>query len=310
MALAFRGATPYCYSNSLAMVMGSAAPAPSALEVLTGSPFGAQWEENGLFFFDPPGWDPDLGLDRALDLLGWTCRTTGGGDETQAVRRLRDATRSGPAVVGPVDMGLLLHQPGAAGRAEGADHWVVVLAVEDGEVVFHDPEGFPFATLPLPAFVAAWNSREVHFARPFTLRSEFRRVRHVDVLDAVRNSLQAARRWISGGGPDGEFRTRRDAGQGPSGAVERLADRVRAGLDDRTRAHLVEFAVRVGTRRLADASLWLAEVGARDAAGVAARQARLLGGVQYGLVAGDTETAAATLGQLAGTYGEMEAALG
>ncbi|MEV7285041.1 hypothetical protein AB0O01_10865 [Streptomyces sp. NPDC093252] len=314
MALVFRGATPYCYANSLAMVMGSAAaapaPPPSALEVLTGSPFGAQWEENGLPFFDPPGWDPDLGLDRALDLLGWTCRSTGGGDGAAAVRRLRDATRSGPALVGPVDMGLLLHQPGAAGTADGTDHWVVVLAVEGDEVVFHDPEGFPFVTLPVAAFVAAWNSCEVRFARPFTLRSEFRRVREVDILDAVRNSLPAARRWVSGGGPDSGFRTRGDAGRGPSGAVEQLADRVRAGLDDRTRAHLVDFAVRVGTRRLADASYWLAEAGARDAAGIADRQARLLGGAQYHLVAGDTETAAAALRQLAGTYGEMGAALG
>ncbi|MEU9338508.1 hypothetical protein AB0D49_36060 [Streptomyces sp. NPDC048290] len=304
MELEFAGATPYCYANSLAMMLNSAAPAPSAIEVLTGSPFGAQWATGGLPYFDPPGWDPDLGLDRAADLLGWTCRHTAGGDATAAMARLRAAARSGPVLVGPVDMGLLTHQPEAAGTADGTDHWVVVLDVTDDLVVFHDPEGFPFATLPADIFAAAWDSRAVEFAAPFTLRSEFRRVRDVDVLDAVRNSLPAARIWLSADGPDGE------PGGGAAEAVERLAARVRAGLDAATRAHLTGFAVRVGTRRLSDAALWLGRAGASEAAEVAGRQARLLGSAQYGLAVGDGDRAATALERLAGTYAELRGALG
>jgi hypothetical protein len=33
----FIGAGPYCYANSLAMMLGSAAPEPAVIEVLTGS---------------------------------------------------------------------------------------------------------------------------------------------------------------------------------------------------------------------------------------------------------------------------------
>ena len=36
------GSGPYCYANSLAMMLGSAAPGPAVIEVLTGSPFGAE----------------------------------------------------------------------------------------------------------------------------------------------------------------------------------------------------------------------------------------------------------------------------
>lgn len=38
MTVRYIGSGPYCYANSLAMVLGSAAPSPAVIEVLTGSP--------------------------------------------------------------------------------------------------------------------------------------------------------------------------------------------------------------------------------------------------------------------------------
>ncbi|MFG2026474.1 hypothetical protein [Streptomyces sp. NPDC048825] len=304
MPTAFLGATPYCYANSLAMVLDPDAPPPSAIEVLTGSPFGAQIE-GGLPYFDPLGWNPDLGLDQAVGLLGWTCRRTTGGTADEAVGRLKEATGRGPVLVGPVDIGLLLHQPWSTGTANGGDHWVAVLGVDDRTVLFHDPGGFPFATLPIDAFVAAWREQLPYCAGPFTMRSDFRRTEQVDVSTALRRSLPAALGWLTGQ-HSGPGRPLKDGG---AAAVERLADDVQAGLDDRTLSHLAEFAIRVGTRRLADASLWLAEIDEMRASGIAERQARLLGSVQYGLVVGDTRSAAGALRQLAAGYDELGAAL-
>jgi hypothetical protein len=307
MTSAFSGSSPYCYSNSLAMILGADSPPPSAIEVLTGSPFGAQLVEGGLPHFDPLGWDPDLGLDHAIEALGWTCRRTSGGDAAEAIGRLRQASRSGPVLVGPVDVGLLVHQPWSAGEANGNDHWVVVLDVDDASVLFHDPDGFPYATLPSDAFAAAWNSRLVECAGPFTMRSDFRRRSQVDVRSALRSSLPAARRWLADGRHD--TLPAGNSAWGGAAAVERLAADVLAGLDDRTRGHLTGFAVRVGTRRLSDASLWLAELGLGDAAEIAGLQARLLGGVQHPLVADDVHAAAAALRRLAGTYEQLRTAL-
>ncbi|WP_151484146.1 hypothetical protein [Streptomyces albicerus] len=298
MPPAFIGSSPYCYANSLAMTLGPQSPPPSAIEVLTGSPFGAQFVESGLPHFDPPGWDPDLGLDQAIGLLGWTCRRTTGGAVSEALGRLREAARSGPVLVGPVDVGLLLHQPWSPGIASGGDHWVVVLDVDDHRVLFHDPDGFPFATLPVDAFVAAWRAQLVDCAGPFTMRGDFRRTDEVDVRTALRRSLPAALRRLTGPSPTGS-----------SVAVERLATAVEAGLDDRTRGHLTGFAVRVGARRRADASRWLGELGASGAAAVTDHQARLLGRLQYDLVTGDTPSAAAGLRQLAGTYDALRTEL-
>jgi len=56
------GSGPYCYANSLAMILGAEGPDPSAIEVLTGSPFGFQLYQGRLPWFDPLGWDPGVGL--------------------------------------------------------------------------------------------------------------------------------------------------------------------------------------------------------------------------------------------------------
>jgi hypothetical protein len=294
VSVMYIGSGPYCYANSLAMVLGAGAPEPSAIEVLTGSPFGFQLQD-GAAFFDPQGWDPDIGLDVALDLLGWTCVRRAGGSAADAVQRLRDA--DGPVLVGPLEMGLLGHQPGS-GAAIGADHFVVVTAVTAATVHFHDPEGFPFATLPVDEFVAAWKSVSFPYpAEPFTMRERFRRVRAVDVRDAVRASLPAARRRLT---PDGGS---------PAAAVEGLARLVAGGLTAEQAGHLVHFAVKVGARRLGDAATWLARLDLADAAAVAGHQGRLVGGLQYPLVRGDRDATLALLRDLAPLYADLDGAL-
>src|SRR5437763_148774 len=106
-------------------------------------------------FFSPPGWDPGIGLDTAIGLLGWTCRHGAGGSGTEAAARLGEASESRPLLAGPLEFGLLLHHPDS-GTAIGSDHYVVVTGVEDGIVCFHDPHGHPYATLPADDFIAAW----------------------------------------------------------------------------------------------------------------------------------------------------------
>lgn len=222
-----------------------------------------------------------------------------------AISRLREASKAGPVLVGPVEFGLLRYLPGM-GTPVGSDHFVVVIGVDDDTVTLHDPHGHPYATSPLDAFVAAWRAETVPYpSTPFTMRAGFHRVRDVDIATALRRSLPDAVRWL-----DASAREPGAAGQPGAGyAVERLADLVVAGLDERTHGHLVHFAVRVGTRRLADASAWLGTIGRDSAAEIADRQARLLGTVQYDLVTGDHLAAAAALRRLAPTYARLRAVL-
>jgi hypothetical protein len=299
------GSGPYCYANSLAMVLGPAAPAPSVIEVLTGSPFGFELLGGDLPLFDPYGWDPDLGLDDAIALLGWTCQRQGADDEEQALAALQDAVKSGPVLVGPVEVGLLRHQPEMTGPI-GSDHFVLVLDVDDALIRFHDPQGFPYATLPAPEFLAAWRADTIAYkATPYTMRSNFRRRREVSAADALRAALPGAVAWLRGRAdravPPGTI--------GGGAAVLRCADLVAQGLDSGVRGHLVYFAIKVGARRLADAATALAGLGNDRAAAVATRQARLVGSLQFDIVAGNSEVAATTLRQLAPTYDELAATL-
>ncbi|MFE7133018.1 hypothetical protein ACFVIM_19385 [Streptomyces sp. NPDC057638] len=305
----YSGSGPYCYTHAMAMAMGSAAPAPAVIETLTGSPFGMHLLGGTLPLFDPLGWDPEAGIDAALGLLGWECARDAGGTAEQALDRLRKAAAPGPVVVGPVDMGLLLYQPGTPWPRSGddtdaADHYVVVVEVSDDTVVLHDPHGHPFATLPVPAFLAAWRAESVPYTdEPYIMRHSFTRDHVVDERDALRAMLPRAVAWLDG------------TGRGPAGSVHgaeaarALAERVRQGLAPHLRSFLEVFAVRVGARRLADASGCLTRLGLADAAAVAADQARVLGGLQYPLVTGDDHALASGLLRLAPLYGHLRTEL-
>jgi hypothetical protein len=299
------GSGPYCYANSLAMMLGPGAPSPSVIEVLTGSPFGIELLAGRLPLFDPYGWDPDRGLDDAIDLLGWTCRRQGAADDEQALAMLRDTVKAGPVLVGPVEVGLLRHRPEMTGPI-GSDHFVCVLEADDAVIRFHDPQGFPYATLPVRDFLAAWRADTIPYkATPYTMRSGFRRVRDVTVDAALRAALPGAVTWLRG---------RRDLDVPPgtlggAAAAHRLADLVEEGLDADVHGHLVYFAIMVGARRLADAATALAALGNDQAAAIATRQARLVGSLQFDITAKASESAAGTLRQLAPTYVQLADAL-
>lgn len=271
------GSGPYCYANSVAMMTGAT---PAVVETLTGSPFGAQIE-GARPYFDPRGWNPDIGVDAALSLLGWRCERETGGDPVARLRAL-----DGPAMAGPLDMGLLSYQPAGDG-----DHYVVVLDVTDDVVLLHDPEGHPYATLPVPQFVAAWEGKAVSYRdAPYVLRTGFVRDRAVSEEDALWASMPQAIRWLDG-------------------ACDAVLTMAARPFDPGTRALLTHFCIRVGARRLVDAAANLRGLGLVESATVLDEQARLVGALQYPLVVGDDPAASSTLRRLAPTYDRLRETL-
>jgi hypothetical protein len=287
------------------MMMGPRAPSTAVIEFATGSAFGMQVVGGSLPFFDPYGWTPDAGIEQALAAMGWTAERTSGGSGQDALRRLAAALAEGPVFIGPVEMGYLTHQPGRNGPI-GADHFVVVLAVGDGRVLMHDPEGHPYASLPVEDFIQAWQATSIDYASPFTMRTRFQEERSVAEEDIIRASLHAGLGWLSMSGS-------LDAPPGSVGngeAARRLADMVERNCGAELRDHLIQFAVRVGARRTSDAAACLWRIGHRTAAGIMAEQARLIGSLQHPLVVGDDRRAAATLRALSPTYAALQAELG
>jgi hypothetical protein len=305
MSVTYVGSGPYCYANSLAMILGGEAPPPAVIEVLTGSPYGIQLIGGRLPLFNAFGWDPEIGIDAAIGLLGWECEHMDGGTAAAALDRLHGACQAGPVLAGPLELGLLSYQPGS-GKAVGADHYVVVLEVGGDTVLVHDPEGYPYATLPVDAFALAWRGELItHLERPYRMRHGFTRRKQVSPEQALWRSLPAGLAWLAG-------RTDVEVSPGTLGqadAAERTAELVEEGLDPEIRMLWQAFAVRVGARRHNDLAACLSSLGLDASAAVAAEQARIVGGLQGPLVSGDDLMLAAGLRRLAPTYERLRAAL-
>ncbi|THV39506.1 hypothetical protein [Glycomyces buryatensis] len=299
MLFPYTGSGSYCYANSLSMVLGPDSPGPAVIEVLTGSPWGMQILGGTTPFFDPAGFDGDIALDAALGALGWKCRRVAG-DRDEAERLLRTAKTHDPVLVGPVEVGLHVHRPGL-GEPIGGDHFVVALGVANDMVRFHDPAGFPFATLPIGQFLDAWRTDSLDYGESYTARTAFAKAEEIDAATAIESTIPAAIAWLTGEHdhpvPAGTLRNRE--------AAEHLASLIEDGLPEQTRNHLVHFAIQVGARRLADAALCLSGIGRNSAAKLAAHQSELVGGLQYEVVTGRTDEAAAALRALGPTYDEL-----
>lgn len=302
--LAYVGSGPYCYANSFAMLLGEQAPSTAVIEVATGGPFGMQLIGGTLVFFDAYGWNPEMGFDRALDAIGWASTVAKGGDADAALARLAAAAGTGPVWVGPVEMGHLHHQPEMTGPI-GADHFVVVLDVNDERILLHDPHGYPYAEVPIGDFMTAWRAETISYGDPYTMRTDFAKVADVKDADAIRSIIPAAIEWLS-------MRTDQEMRPGSLGngeAAERVAQMVEAGAGDGLREHLIYFAIRVGARRLSDTADCLLLAGYTEAAEIAATQSRLVGSMQHPMVTGNFSQASAALRELASTYDRLRAAL-
>lgn len=270
----YLGSSPYCYANALCMSAG-AGWSPSLVETLTGSAFGVQML-GPVALFDPVGWDPDAGVDQALELLGWTGERETFDDAAAAMARLGELCRSGPVFVGPLEMGLLSHRPGCD-RPIGADHFVTVLSCEGGAVMMHDPQGHPYARLPQAEFASAWGSETLGYGQGrFPLRAGLRPLTPHSAEEALAALISRAHRWADASN-DGE--------EGNAAALRALAAQCRTGAEQATLSVLATFSLRLGARRRADAALALAAW--PDVAGVLDRQARVLGGAQLPAVRSD-----------------------
>ncbi|MDQ2715308.1 MAG: hypothetical protein M3Z08_10405 [Chloroflexota bacterium] len=311
MLLTYSGNGAYCYSNSLYMsLLGGGAdakelPEPGFLECLTGGPFGKLYlrlEDGPLALFSSPVSDPDLGLKRALELLGWECQEWYGDDSQEALARLRAAVQVAPALIGPVDQGYLSYYPDYR-HAPGYDHFVVALAVEDEHVCLHDPGGYPCAVLPIENFLEAWRAESIGYGRgPHTLRSHFRQVSHPGRQEIIQQALPALRECVqvNPGGP---------VAYGGVEALHLLANDLRGQVPPSISNSLVQFVLPLASRRSLDAAAFLREAGKADAAALMDRQAVLAGQAQSMAVQRRWSAVAAVIEQLAGIEEQLVACL-
>jgi len=278
MTTAFTGNGAYCYANGLHMTLlaagadPTALPEPGFLECATGMPFGRGFypADGPRFWPSAPGWNPEKGLDLAINVLGWSCQARYDGEFEEAFADLRDGLELGPALAGPVDFGYLSYSP-ASRQMAGADHYVLVLALERDHVLVHDPAGYPYAVLPLADFQQAWQAERIGYRQgPYTLRACFRHQRQVSRQEVIAQTLPLARALVCAD-PAGP------TSFGGSQALRQLGAALRDGVSAGLEGHLLGFSLPTAARRTTDAAR-LVDVGGRpDLAAILDREAVLWG---------------------------------
>lgn len=180
------------------------------LELLTTTPFGVRAEPDDLARLLVPFIDPDTGLDRAAKLLGHEIETVvlGPADAAEAGATLDRWLRTGPVVLGPLDLGHLRYHP-LRRTLVGCDHYVVALGRSGDRTVVRDPEGFVQISISSSQLMEAWRADRVPEGRgAYTMRRLLRRPeaqtrdpRDVlpEVRDAAVENIMSASRCATGG---------------------------------------------------------------------------------------------------------------
>ncbi|HTK06122.1 MAG TPA: hypothetical protein VL485_03055 [Ktedonobacteraceae bacterium] len=284
---AYTGNGAYCYANALHMCLlatgNTGLPDPGFLECLTTMPFGISYTksaEHVEIYFNAPKIDPVSGLERALDASGWSYTKWTGTKETtaqSAFTHLQKAVKSAPVLVGPLDMSLLAYDPVAA-QKRGADHFVVVLAIDDNYVRLHDPQGYPYALLPLATFLEAWRAEEIDYVDvPYTFFTNFQPHHPRSRAEAITHVLPAIK---------GNILDKPDDADSYAGAeaLHLLASDIQQARYPGLAEQLTFFVLPLAARRTLDSAFFWQEAGFSTLATLSQRKAELVGEAQYHIV--------------------------
>ncbi|MBM3597883.1 MAG: hypothetical protein FJX35_06700 [Alphaproteobacteria bacterium] len=291
---------PWCgYADSAAMLLsaiGEHVPA-GRIEALTGMGFGAFASRRGMPFFSGLTSEPDIGISKAMDILGfsfdeWACAK---GDATDPFERLATALEHSPAVIGPVDMAHLVYNP-VRPQVEGNDHYVLILGLDGDEVHLHDPAGYAHAIIDRASLERAWRADSISYKRGFyRLWSNPRRVSLPSADDIYRKAMSFFVMLYH----EAEERSQRLNRPIDKQAILALAALVgEARLTDQQIGHLTQLVLPFGVKRALDYVLFFKDRHKRLSA-LMQEKGEALGRCQSLIMRQDWADAGAILTQLA-----------
>jgi len=255
----FVGRMSYCYSKCLAMILqskGDSYPLPF-IECITTVPFGFVYAPEDRGGFAVNGYNPHIGVGRALKLLGYDGEFRSFSNSGEALRFLRRTLEKDVALIGPVDMGFLTYDPYHKFKL-GSDHYVVATNVRDGQVVVNDPDGYVQVPVPITDFLKAWRADSIRYKRgPYSLWIVGRRRGKLSRKNIYETTLRLGLRNLR------EKREVRRARRilyctGPK-AIQRLAEDIKRKRSSRWLRFYSTFTFRVSAQRCFDSSIFIKE---------------------------------------------------
>ena len=276
----FRGNGPYCYSNTASMLLSSIGEqvSPQDMEAYTCVGLGAFWlPKEKLLFFSSMSNPPDLGITRALHLLGFSFEEKMTSDPGKPpFEQLRSDLSSSSAVLGPLDMGYLTHNP-LHKRMMGADHFVLAYRFEKDGVLIHDPEGFPSVLLPFRQLELAWRADSIPYRRGhYRYWTRPRRVRRPSQDELYDSTLKSFKEVYS----EAENLAAKQNWTIDAKAITTLSKHLKQGKVSPTeRGFMVFFSLKLGARRALDFASFFGSKNP-ELARMKERQAELFGAAQ------------------------------
>lgn len=170
---------------------------PWYVECATTVPFGFFYIRDRGSIFAVQGsftCNPDVGVRRALETLGFSYEYDFFEEPDKATRTLQERLSFGPVVAGPVTTRLLAYDPAKRFVPPNSDHYVLVLSMDDKSVTLHDPEGFLYTKMGLEAFLKSWKAEKIPYKQgSYTMISHVRKKKSVDSATLYQRILGFAR---------------------------------------------------------------------------------------------------------------------
>ncbi len=280
---------------------------PAEIEAYTGVGLGAFWlAKEKLLFYSNIASAPDKGISRALQLLGFEFTETATSDpKSPPFDQLRRDLQTSPAILGPLDMGYLPHNP-LHNRMKGADHFVLAIKMDEDEVLIHDPEGFPSVHLPIRHLEPAWRADNIPYRRDYyRYWTRPKRRQHPTPDQLYKSTLESFKAIYS----EGEKIAQSSHIKIDDDAILTVSKHVREEkISPAERGFMVYFSLKLGARRASDFAAFFAK---RDPhlAELKWKQAELFGRSQSTAVERKWAKTADHLEQLAGAEKEFRKAL-
>lgn len=305
----YNGNGPYCYSNATSMLLATIDEqfSPSEIEAYTAVGLGAFWlPREKLLFFSSIANPPDRGITRAFQLLGFSFKEASTDNPSNPpFDQLRSDLENSPAILGPLDMGYLTHNP-LHKRMIGADHFVLAYAMDEKRVSIHDPEGFPSVHLPLRQLELAWKAENIGYRRGYyRYWTSPERASHPDADQLYKSILRAFRDVYSEGAKiasTNKWTIDRDAIL--TGACHMKNEKVTPA----ERGFMVHFSLKLGARRALDFASFFVRRDQRMAE-LKGRQSHLFGQCQAYAVERRWKQVAESLTELANVETEFRDAI-
>jgi len=243
----------YCYANSTSMLLSSIGEnvSPSIIEVLTGVGLGASLKRKGGFlYFNNQTLLPDLGITKALEILGFDSKMeVFDSSDQDPFKKLKKDLKKSVAVLGPLDMVYLAYNPRHK-SLRGADHFVLAYRMEDDIVYLHDPAGFPHVFISTNDLKEAWKAERVSYRKGYyRYITNPKRKEKLTQDEIYKRTIDFFKSIYQ----DGERNSNPDIWLIGQDAIAQTAERVESeNISEDELGHFIYFALPLGAKRALD----------------------------------------------------------